>query len=124
MGNDGYVEIEVGRAFDSIQFFMEKEGLEYEFLSKEYFDFINKCVETGEYGDVYIALAYANELMVDGDELKYHIDGVDENLISSTGISTGLDVKTLLFNINDDIICGSTNEDYGILIKKIDGEKM
>ena len=125
MLRDAYVEIETGGAFGQIKHYMEEEGLKYEFLSNEYFDFIEKCIESDEYGDIYIALAYANEENVGcGEKLEYHIEGIDEDLIWSTGISTWRDEKTLIFNYDDPVIFGSINEDYGILIKKVNGKNV
>ena len=97
---------------------MEFEEVEYNFLSDEYFNYINsKISEEG----IYIALAYACEECAGDNPIYYETENVDEYGMEITGACTWKDDVTLVFPYNQ-YYTGNMVTDYGIVVSKKDDE--
>lgn len=97
---------------------MEFEEVEYNFLSDEYFDYINsKISEEG----IYIALAYACGECAGDNVIYYETGNLDEDDIEYTGICTWKEDVTLAFPY-DKYCVGDMVTDYGIVVYKTGNE--
>ena len=97
---------------------MEVEEVEYNFLSDEYFDYINsKICEEG----IYIALAYACEECAGDNPIYYETENLDEDDVEYTGACTWKENITLAFPY-DKYCLGDMETDYGIVVSKKDDE--
>ena len=86
---------------------MEAENLDYNFLSDEYFEFINNILEEG----IYIALGYACEECGRESNIEGEI---------GTGVIVGQD--NIKLSLPEDAIIGDMETDYGIQVFKKDGQ--
>lgn len=86
---------------------MEAENLDYNFLSDEYFEFINNLLEEG----IYIALGYACEECGRESNIEGEI---------GTGVIVGQD--NIKLSLPEDAIIGDMETDYGIQVFKKDGQ--
>ena len=86
---------------------MEAENLDYNFLSDEYFEFINNILEEG----IYIALGYACEECGRESNIEGEI---------GTGVIVGQD--NIKLSLPEDAIIGDMETDYGIQVFKKDDE--
>lgn len=99
-----------------LPYVFEDEGLEYEFLSDSYFDYINKMIEDR---GVYIALAYVtDEYCTEQNVVKYGVEDIDddEDEIYYYEIETWKDNVTLV--VPAELEIADEYSDYGILITK------
>lgn len=97
---------------------MEVEEVEYNFLSDDYFDYINSKIS---YEGIYIALAYACEECSGDNEINYQTEDLEGEDIEYTGICTWKDDVTLVFPYNQ-YYTGNMVTDYGIVVSKKDDE--
>ena len=93
--------------------------MELEGISDEYFNFINKKIESD---GIYITIGYAcPDSATDDNIIEYEIDRLDEAEICYTGICTWKDDVTLVLPC-DRYIVGNMITDYGIVVSKKNGE--
>ena len=101
---------------------IEDDGLEYERLSEDYFNYVYKILDDE---GIYIALAYASEeeAGVDDKIIKHNVEYLDEDEILYAGIITwnnGIDLELPEESVATAAI--DEHSDYGILVIRKEGK--